>query len=103
MRSPRSLLFRVILLVTVLFSLILGLSSCATKVAAFTPLTVLSIVGGNVEIQQPGTTNWSNGKEGTTLEAGDKVKTDPGATATITFFDGSTIELNSSTEISLHL
>ena len=64
-------------------------------------MTVLSIVGGNVEIQQPGTSNWTNGKEGITLEAGDKVKTDAGATATITFFDGSTIELNGSTEISL--
>jgi len=97
----RSSLFKIIFLVPVLFSLMLGISSCATKVAAFTPLTVLSIVGGNVEIQQPGATSWTNGKEGITLEAGDKVKTDAGATATITFFDGSTIELNSSTEISL--
>jgi len=101
MLSTRSALFRIIFLVPVLFSLILGVSSCATKAAAFTPLTVLSIVGGNVEIQQPGATGWNNGKEGITLETGDKVKTDPGATATITFFDGSTIELNGSTEISL--
>ena len=101
MLSTRSALFRIIFLVPVLFSLILGVSSCATKAAAFTPLTVLSIVGGNVEIQQPGATGWNNGKEGITLETGDKVKTDPGAIATITFFDGSTIELNSSTEVSL--
>ena len=101
MFSTRSSLFRIIFSVPILFSLILGISSCGTKVAAFTPLTVLSIVGGNVLIQTPGTTNWSNGKEGITLEAGDKIKTDDGATATITFFDGSTIELNSDTEISL--
>ena len=101
MLLTRSLFYRIVFLVPVLFSLMLGVSSCATKVAAFTPLTVLSIVGGNVEIQQPGTSNWTNGKEGITLEAGDKVKTDAGATATITFFDGSTIELNGSTEISL--
>ena len=101
MLLSRSSLARILFLVPVLFSLILGISSCATKVAAFSPLTVLSIVGGNVLIEKPGTTNWSNGKEGITLEAGDKVKTDAGATATITFFDGSTIELNSSTEISL--
>jgi hypothetical protein len=90
----RSLFYRIVFLVPVLFSLVLGVSSCAKKVAAFSPLTVLSIVGGNVEIQQPGATSWTIGKEGITLETGDKVKTDAGATATITFFDGSTIELN---------
>jgi hypothetical protein len=101
MLSTRSLLCRILFFVPLFLSLFLGTLSCAAKGTAFTPLTVLSIVGGNVEIQQPGATNWSNGKEGITLETGDKVKTDPGATATITFFDGSTIELNSSTEISL--
>jgi len=35
------------------------------------------------------------------LEAGEKIKTDTGATAAVTFFDGSVIELNNSTEISL--
>jgi hypothetical protein len=35
------------------------------------------------------------------LEAGEKIKTDTGATASVTFFDGSVIELNNSTEISL--
>jgi hypothetical protein len=101
MRSTRSLPCRILFLVPLILSLFLGIISCATKAAAFTPLTVLSIVGGSVEIQQPGATSWTNGKEGITLETGDKVKTDNGATATITFFDGSTIELNSSTEVSL--
>jgi hypothetical protein len=31
----------------------LGIAACGTKVAAFSPLTVLSIVGGNVLIQKP--------------------------------------------------
>jgi hypothetical protein len=35
------------------------------------------------------------------LEAGEKIKTDTEATASVTFFDGSVIELNNSTEISL--
>ena len=52
-------------------------------------------------VQKSGSSDWSNGKQGMTLEAGDKIKTDIGATATITFFDGSVIELNSGTEISL--
>jgi len=40
-------------------------------------------------------------KRRTTLQAGDKIKTDTAATATVTFFDGSTIDLNGGTEISL--
>ena len=100
MRSICSLFCRIIITVLILLSL-LGTASCGTKVAAFTPLTVLSFVRGNVVIQKLGTSNWIDGKEGMTLEAGYKVKTDDGATATVTFFDGSIIELNSSTEISL--
>jgi len=101
MHWTRSILSRIIFLIPVLFSLILGIASCGTKVAAFSPLTVLSIVGGNVLVQKPGASNWSAGKEGTTLQAGDKIKTDADATATVTFFDGSTIDLNGGTEISL--
>ena len=52
-------------------------------------------------IQKSGSSDWSTGKEGMTLQAGDKIKTDTGATATVTFFDGSTIDLNGGTEISL--
>ena len=90
------------MLLTPLFlSLLLGLVSCGTKAAAFSPLTVLSIVGGNVLVQKPNASDWNVGKEGTTLEAGDKIKTDTGATAVITFFDGSTIDLNGGTQISL--
>ena len=60
---------------------------------------MLSIVGGNVLIQKPGSSNWRAEKEGTTLQAGDKIKTDTAATAIVTFFDGSTIALNGGTEI----
>jgi hypothetical protein len=36
-----------------------------------------------------------------TLQAGDRIKTENGSKATVTFFDGSTIDLNNDTEISL--
>jgi alpha-tubulin suppressor-like RCC1 family protein len=106
MRTPGSLLYRILFLVPMMLSLLLGITSCRTNTGnnsstANNPLTILSIVGGNVLVQRSGSSDWSNGKQGITLEAGDKIKTDIGATATITFFDGSVIELNSSTEISL--
>jgi hypothetical protein len=100
-QNTRFLLYRFLFLVPVLLSLFLGIASCGTKVVAFPPLTVLSIVEGNVLIQKIGSSNWNTGKEGTTLQAGDKIKTDTAARATVTFFDGSTIDLNSGTEISL--
>ena len=100
MRITHSLLFRILLFVPVFLSLFLGLTSCGTK-SGNDPLTVLSIAGGNVSIQKSGSSDWSNGKEGLTLAKGDKIKTDTGSTASITFFDGSIIQLSGGTEISL--
>ncbi len=70
------------------------------KAADFTPLTVVSVVGGKVLISRGGA-DWVDGQEGMTLKAGDKVKTEAGGSVTITFFDGSTIELKGDTAISL--
>jgi hypothetical protein len=66
-----------------------------------TPLTILSITDGNVLVMKAGTTNWSKGEAGMTLGVDDKVKTAAGSHATITFFEGSTIELEGGTEIGL--
>jgi hypothetical protein len=86
--------------VPIAMSLLFGISACGSS-AANTPLNVLSITGGNVLIQKTGSDAWITGKAGMSLEAGEKIKTDTGATAAVTFFDGSVIELNNSTEISL--
>jgi hypothetical protein len=101
MPKTRLKLYRFLFLVPVLLSLFVGIAGCGTKVAAFAPLTVLSVIKGNVSIEKAGSTVWNAGKEGTTLLTGDNIKTDADATATITFFDGSTIDLNGGTEISL--
>ena len=100
MCSTRSVLCRILFLISIMMSLLLGISACGTN-AANTPLTVLSITGGNVLVQKAGSSSWMNGKEGSTMVKGDKIKTDTGGKAAITFFDGSIIELNGDTEISL--
>ena len=100
MCSTRSVLCRVLFLISIIMPLLLGISACGTN-AANTPLTVLSITGGNVLVQKAGSSSWVNGKEGSTLVKGEKIKTDTGGKAAITFFDGSIIELNGGTEISL--
>jgi hypothetical protein len=67
---------------------------------ASSPLTVLSIAGGNVLVLKPGAKDWVKGEEGMTLGVDYKVKTANG-NATLTFFEGSTIELKADTEIGL--
>jgi len=66
-----------------------------------TPLTILSVTGGKVLVMKPGETEWVSGVQGMTLGVDYKIKTQSGGHAAVTFFEGSTIELEGSTEISL--
>jgi hypothetical protein len=102
--------YRTLLLALSLLTLASSLGACVksvptstgpTEAADSTPLTVLSITGGNVLVMKPGDTEWTTGTAGMTLGVDYKIKTEAGGHATITFFEGSTIELDSGTEISL--
>jgi branched-chain amino acid transport system substrate-binding protein len=62
-------------------------------------LTIFSITEGNVSVMKAGTGNWIEAQVGMSLEAGDRVKTADNSSAKITFFDGSTVELQADTEI----
>jgi len=50
---------------------------------------------------EAGTDTWTEGEVGTSLEDGDVVKTGDDSSAEITFFDGSTIELQPGTEVEI--
>jgi hypothetical protein len=100
--------FRIALLTSSLFFLVFSLGACeklpptsTTPTVDNTPLTVLSVAGGTVLFMRPGDTEWSSATAGMTLGTDYKIKTEAGGHATITFFEGSTIELDGSTEISL--
>jgi hypothetical protein len=69
MLSTRFLFYRILFLVLIIVSLLLGISACGTT-AANNPLTVLSITGGNVLVQKAGSNSWIDGKAGMTLAAG---------------------------------
>jgi hypothetical protein len=109
-------LFKAILLATLLLTLCTGLPACkkapqttapvpATTTAAIkttaSPLTVLSITGGEVLIMKPGDKEWSRGEIGMTLGMNYKIKTGTGGKASVTFFEGSVIELEENTEITM--
>jgi len=59
----------------------------------------LSLLSGDVEYMVPGTASWEAATDGMTLEAGSRVKTDADSKAVLTFFEGSTIELEPGTDV----
>jgi hypothetical protein len=86
-----------LLLILVLSILVAStLVSCAPST-----LTILSITEGNVSVMKAGTDSWIEAQSGMSLEAGDSIKTGDDSGAEITFFDGSTIELQAGTEIKI--
>jgi hypothetical protein len=68
---------------------------------ASAPLCVMTTAEGPVLVQKPGENGWQNGEIGMSLGIADRIKTETGGRAALTFFDGSTIELDEGTEISL--
>jgi uncharacterized repeat protein (TIGR01451 family) len=62
-------------------------------------LTILSMTEGNVSVMKTGTDSWIEAQVGMSLEPGDTVKSGNSSNAKITFFDGSTIELEAGTQI----
>ena len=68
---------------------------------AHSTITIFSITEGDVFVMKAGTDNWIEAQVGMSLEAGDSVKTGDNSSAEITFFEGSTIELQAGTEIEI--
>ena len=59
----------------------------------------LSTLNGSVELQRPGANTWEEAENGMTIEAGSWVKTTPNSEALLTFFTGTTIKLEPSTQL----
>jgi internalin A len=62
---------------------------------------MLSGIEGNVTVMSGGTASWIEAQVGMSLEPGDSIRTADNSSAEITFFDGSTIELEADTEIEI--
>ncbi len=90
----------VVIALTILVSLTLvgcggGGSPCPST------LTILSVGTGNVSVMKAGTDSWSGAQVGTQLDVGDTVKTGEDSGAEITFFDGSTMDMEADTQIEI--
>jgi hypothetical protein len=77
------------------------LVGCSGASPADSTLTILSITEGTVLMMKAGTDDWIEATVEMPLEVGDTIKTGGDSGAEITFFDGSTIELEAGTQIEI--
>jgi len=78
-----------------------ALVGCSGAPSDSSTLTILSITEGDVFVMKAGTDEWIEATVEMTLEVGDTIKTGDDSGAEITFFDGSTIELEAGTQIEI--
>jgi len=97
--TKKKLLIIIVSLVVVVTSIIISMSASSGK--GPDQLSILSIQEGNVLVMKVGTNNWVDAQIGLVLEEGDIIKVGNDSQASITFFDGSTIELETGTEIEI--
>ncbi len=64
-----------------------------------TPSASILVIQGSVLVWKAGAANWTEAEVGMTLKPGDVVKSGDSSSAQITFFDGSTIDLEAGTEV----
>jgi VCBS repeat-containing protein len=77
------------------------LVGCSEAPSGSSTLTILSITEGDVFVMKAGADDWTEATIEMTLEVGDTIKTGDDSGAEITFFDGSTIELEADTQIEI--
>jgi hypothetical protein len=93
--------FRHLLKYLLLFPLIMSITLNGCSQTKTTPSAFISSFEGDAQIKKAGTTNWIKAEVKATLEASDSIKTGTNSKISITFFDGSTIEMTSNTQIQI--
>jgi VCBS repeat-containing protein len=77
------------------------LVGCGESSPTPSAVATLSEIEGDVSVMEAGADIWTEGQVGMSLEVGDAAKTGEDSSAEVTFFDGSTIELQPDTEIEI--
>ena len=90
----------IVVLIVLVTSILIGCEGGGGSPCPST-LTILSITEGEVSVVKEGTDDWTEAEAEMELEIGDAVKTGEDSGAEITFFDGSTMELEAGTEIEI--
>jgi uncharacterized repeat protein (TIGR01451 family) len=76
-----------------------GTADVPTDDSTASTLTILSVTDGNIFVMKAGTSDWIEAQVGMALKVGDIVRSGNSSGAQITFFDGSTIDLDADTQI----
>lgn len=88
-------------LVILLLLAVLALPCCLACGGETEKNSTLSFVQGEVLVQKAGSSGWVQAQAGMVLEVSDTIKVGTAANATITFFEGSIIELSAGTRIEI--
>jgi hypothetical protein len=73
----------------------------SSPLSVLTAPCTLTTYGGTIEILQPDAASWEEGIDGITLTAGARLKTGTDASALLTFFDGSTLNMEPGTDVEI--
>jgi hypothetical protein len=96
--AMRNKLLSILVLSILVASILVG---CGEGGSPCSTLTILSITEGDVFVMKAGTDDWIEAEIEMELEVGYNIRTGNSSGAEITFFDGSTMELEASTEIEI--
>jgi hypothetical protein len=95
----RKKLLSIFILTFLVASTLVGCSGDPTSTSS--TLTIFSITEGTVLVMKAGADDWTQATPEMPLDVGDTIKTGDNSSAEITFFDGSTIELEAGTQIEI--
>ncbi|MFC2041161.1 FecR domain-containing protein, partial [Chloroflexota bacterium] len=90
-----------VVLLLVLVASLSGTLSLLSPQPTLASRCTLSILSGDVEVQNPGADIWQQGTDGMALTVGTRVKTASHTHALLTFFEGSTIKLEPGTDVEI--
>jgi len=88
----------------VIISLSASPSCSASQISSSSAINqqcTLTIINGGVKILISGSTGWVPGSNGMTLNVGTRINTLPDSKAMLTFYNGSTVELDQSTDLEI--
>ena len=91
---------------TFILAIVLGASGVLTpkdQRIALGASTTLSIISGDVQVRHGANAAFAAAEDGAILSPGDAVRTGPDARAVLTYFEGSTVEVEPSSEIAIDI
>lgn len=90
------------ILLTFLFAMVIGVSGIAARggAVALAASTTLTVIGGDVQVSHAGGA-FASASDGEVLAPGDVIRTGPDTRAVLTYFEGSTVTIEPSSELAI--